>query len=262
MRKMFVLVIAMSMAALLLTACGGDGDTTTDKAAKKATTVAALPGYKVMAITDGGAIKGRVTFSGAVPAKKKVEVTKDINVCGKEPHYDASMLVSDDKGLANVVVKISNISEGKGMDAMGESVELNQLGCAFKPHISIVSAGAELTILNSDGILHNIHTYSEKNTAINVAQPGFKKKMRRSFSEPEIIRIACDVHNWMGGYIVVTDHPYYAITDASGNFELSNVPAGTYTLEYWQETLGKMTIEATVEAGGTAEANVEYATGS
>ncbi|MCG8605579.1 carboxypeptidase regulatory-like domain-containing protein [bacterium] len=261
MRKLFSIMVGLTLVAFLF-GCGGGGGDTGQTAKTPAKTVPAMSGYSAMAVTDGGSITGKVSFAGPAPKRQKLEVTKDINVCGKVDHYSQDIVVSSDMGLANVVVSLANISKGKGMDALGTTFELDQKGCTFLPHITVLPAGAECTILNSDGVLHNIHTYSEKNKPVNVAQPGFKKRMTQTFSEPETIRVACDVHNWMGGYIVVIGHPYYAVTDASGNFELSDVPAGTYTVEYWQEKLGKQTAEITVTAGAAAEANLEYTMGS
>lgn len=257
--KKFVNLAVAAATLLLMLACGG-GDAGGDKPAKATKRPRAAAGYKAGAVTDGGSISGRVTFAGAIPQAKKLEVTKDANVCGKKAHYDESVVISDSKGLANVVVKITGITAGKELEA-GDYV-LDQNGCAFEPHVSLVPAGSALTIKNSDGILHNIHTFSEVNKSVNVAQPGFKKVMKQTFEKPEIVRIACDVHNWMTGYVVVSDHPYYAITGADGSFEMTNVPAGNYTVEYWQESLGKQTRQVTVAAGGAADGSAEYAAGS
>ena len=262
MKKLLTLATVLAFAVFAF-GCGGGGEESAKADKPMATKTAGSTGsgsYVAMDVADGGTIKGTVTFAGAAPAKQKLEVTKDVNVCGKVAHYKEDIIVGSNNGLANVVVKIANISKGKAMDT--GTFELDQNGCAFVPHITVVPAGAECTILNSDKILHNIHTYSEKNAPMNIAQPGFKKRMKQTFKEPETIRVACDVHNWMAGYIVVTEHPYYAVTDANGNFELSGVPAGSYTLEYWQEKLGKQTTQVTVAAGGMAEANLEYTVGS
>ncbi|MFQ5770952.1 MAG: carboxypeptidase regulatory-like domain-containing protein [bacterium] len=264
MKKLIPITLVLFFAAFTMH-CGG-GEDTAKKAekttAEKPTPMAESGAYMAMEVTNGGTVKGTVTFAGAIPAKKRLEITKDVNVCGKQPHFNEDLVVAGNKGLANVVVSLANINKGKAISTLGEAFELDQQGCAFKPHVVIVPAGAELTILNNDGILHNIHTYSEINSPINMAQPGFKKKMVQTFDEAEVIRVACDVHNWMGGYIVVVDHPYYALTDANGNFEITDVPPGTYTVEYWQETLGKQTKEVTVTAGETVDATMEYAVGS
>ena len=217
-----------------------------------------IAGYTAMKVTNGGTIKGRVTYAGAIPPKIKLKITTDEHICGLEEHYKEDLVVSQNKGLANVVVKIANINKGKSISTLGKKFVLDQVGCKFVPHIAMVPAGKELTILNSDGILHNVHTHSELNEPINVAQPGFQKEMTQVFEEPEIFMVTCDVHEWMKGYIVVMAHPYYAITDENGNFELTDAPAGTYTLEYWHETLGTATQEVTVPAGGVVEANYEF----
>lgn len=261
MKKFLFLAVALTFGVFAMS-CGGGGEesaeSTAETAADQPDEMAASGKYTTMDVTNGGSIRGKVTFAGKVPARQKLQVTKDVNVCGKVAHYKEDLVVSSDKGLANVVVSIANISQGKAISAMGESFQIDQNGCAFVPHVTVVPAGAALTIINSDGILHNIHTYSELNPAMNVAQPGFKKKITKSFDQPEVIRVTCDVHNWMGGYIVVVDHPYNVLTDESGNFEITGVPAGTYTVEYWQETLGKQTMEVTVTEGAEADASLEF----
>jgi plastocyanin len=264
MKKLLLTTTAVIFAAFAM-GCGGGGekaDTQTESAMEKPAEQMASGGYMAMEVAGGGSVNGTITYAGEIPQKQKLEITKDANVCGQQPHYKEDIVVGSNKGLANVVVSLTNIMKGKDISTLGTTFELDQNGCAFKPHVAFVPMGAELAILNSDGILHNIHTYSEKNPAINIAQPGFKKRLVQTFTQPEVIRVACDVHNWMGGYIVVVDHPYYSITDAEGNFELTNVPAGTYTVQYWQETLGKQTAEVTVSDGAASDASYQFPMGS
>ncbi len=261
--KPFLLMTTVLFAAFALGCGGGEkAETETQPAMEKPAEQMPASGYTAMDVPGGGSIKGTITYAGEIPAKQKLEITKDAEVCGKQPHFKEDLVVGSNKGLANVVVSLTNIMTGKDIAALGASFELDQNGCAFKPHVTLVPASVELTILNSDGILHNIHTYSEKNPPINVAQPGFKKRMAQKFDHPEVIRVACDVHNWMGAYIVVVDHPYFAVTDENGNFEMTNVPPGTYTVQYWQETLGKQTAEVTVTEGAAADASFQFPMGS
>jgi hypothetical protein len=213
--------------------------------------------YDGAAVTGGGSIAGVVKFKGTAPAPKELEVTKDKQVCGAHKIVDESLVVAADGGIANAVVSITNITKGKPMAAA--SPVLDQHGCTYVPHVQAFPAGSEVQIKNSDGILHNIHTYSEKNPSINRAQPKFKKVLNETFKVPETIKVTCDAHNWMLGYFIVQDHPYYAVTDATGAYKLTDVPAGDYELKVWHEKLGESTQKVTVAAGGAASANFELA---
>jgi plastocyanin len=147
------------------------------------------------------------------------------------------------------------------MDALGASFVLDQKVCVYRPHVLVVPINKPVKILNSDGILHNIHTYGKKNPPKNMAQPKFKKELTETFAQPEAVPVKCDVHGWMSAWIVAVDHPYYAVTDASGKFTIEDVPAGTYTVEYWQEKLGTQTKQVTVAASGSATADFAYPAG-
>ncbi len=213
--------------------------------------------YEGGPVSNGGTISGEVKVTGDVPAPKPVEVTKDKEVCGKSPKVDESLLVGPNKGLKNAVVSITNISKGKPMDT--SKITLMQKGCDYIPHVLLVPAGATVDITNDDGILHNIHTYSKKNAPVNRAQPKFKKVMQETFKDPETFQMKCDAHNWMQGWVVVEDTPYYALTDEQGNYKLTDVPPGEYEVKVWHEKLGEKTEKVTVAAGGTASANFELA---
>ncbi len=211
-------------------------------------------GYDAGAVSNGGSISGTITFAGDAPEATVIEVTKDTKVCAQTQKYDESLVVGENKGIKNAVVSISNISNGKDF---GEAMVLDQKECVYTPHIVLTPAGSELEILNNDGILHNIHTYSEANPAFNQAQPKFKKKLKKKFDQPEVVRVECDAHGWMKGWIVVMEHPYYAVTDGEGKFSLGDVPAGEYEVKIWHETLGETMQKVTVESGGDASLAVE-----
>jgi plastocyanin len=213
--------------------------------------------YEGGEVKDGGTISGTVKFAGAPPARKALDVTKDKEVCGKEKHLALDLIVGSDKGIQNAVVRLTDIKKGKKWAST--KAELDQRGCIYRPHVVVMPAGGELKILNSDGILHNIHTYSKLNPSINKAQPKFKKELNEKFAKPEIIKVTCDAHGWMSGWIVVSDHPYVAVTDEKGAFSLKDVPAGTYKVEIWQETLGKSEKTVTVKAKAETKLAVELA---
>jgi len=202
--------------------------------------------YETIDVKDGGTISGEVKFSGTPPTPEKIVTTKDQEVCGKTEKVNESLLVGANKGIQNVVVSISNIQKGKKMAETGGT--LDQKDCRYAPHVVLSPAGTELSIVNSDGILHNIHTSSTKNPSFNKAQPKFKKEMKESFVQPETVKLSCDVHGWMSGWLIVQDTPYYAITDANGAFKITDVPPGDYELKLWHETLGETTQKISVKA--------------
>lgn len=224
-------------------------------------TVVAIMGVMLgsVAVTqaqDTGSLSGRTTYGGAPPPKKKVDVNKDQEVCGKHEIYDESLVVGPDKGLKNSVVIVLGAKGGK---FASQKVELDQRGCQYNPHVVVVPTTGQLDILNSDGVLHNIHTHSTANSAINVAQPKFKKVITEKFTKPEMIKATCDAHSWMSGWIVATDHPFVAVTDDKGNFAIKDIPPGKYKVEIWHETLGKQTREVTIKAKEEAKLTLELA---
>ena len=217
--------------------------------------LAAIAQYTPGTVSNGGSITGTILFEGSVPVMKVLKIEKDVKVCAVDDKYKEDVVVGKSGGLKNVVVYIDGIRAGKAWET---KYTLDQKGCWFLPHVVIVGVGQKLSILNSDGILHNIHTFSKLNKSVNKAQPKFKKRISTKIAKAEFIKIRCDVHAWMSGWIVAAANPYYVTTDESGNFTLSGIPAGTYTLKFWHETLGEQSTEVTVVAGGSAKADTKF----
>ncbi len=212
---------------------------------------------EVTAQAGGGTVVGEVKFAGTPPQPKVTKVNKDNQACGNEKTAE-DLVVGANKGIQWAVV---SVADAKGpAPKPAQKLVLDQKGCHFNPHVLLVPAGAEVDVLNNDGVLHNIHTFATLNPSINKAQPKFKKVMTEKFGEkPEIIKIQCDAHSWMLGWAVVMGHPYYAVTDANGTFKLENVPAGKHKLEVWHETLGKMSKEVEVKVGAETKVAFELA---
>lgn len=213
--------------------------------------------YEGAAVANGGSISGVVKFKGAPPARAPLEVNKDKEVCALTPKLSRDLIVAPDGGIQYAVVSLTNIQKGKPFAQ--EKVVLDQKGCEYMPHVVQMPAGGSVEILNSDGILHNIHTYSKDNPPLNRAQPKFKKTLNETFAKPEVVKLTCDVHGWMSGWLVVQDHPYYAVTDEKGAFKLTDVPAGDYELKVWQEKLGETTQKVTVQPGADTTVTFELA---
>src|SRR5438105_7317814 len=194
----------------------------------------------------GGTIEATVTYAGA-PVVEKLKVNKDTEKCGTEATIE-KVVVSANKGLANAVVSVPG---AKGGAPKAVKTTVDQHGCKFVPHVSAMMPG-EMDLKNSDDILHNIHTYSTANPSINKAQPKFKKVMAEKFEKPEMIKLTCDVHSWMLGWVAVMPG-IAAVTDTNGVAKLENVPAGKQKIEVWHETLGKQDKEVDVKAGQTTK---------
>ena len=215
-----------------------------------------MAAYEGGDVKDGGSISGTVKFKGTAPAPKKLDVGKDKEVCAKTPKMDQSLIV-EGGNLVNAVVTITDIKKGKKVEL--KKVQLDQNGCEYTPHVVAFPAGSTVEVINPDGILHNVHSYSKVNTAFNQAQPKFKKTLDVKVEKPEVVEVKCDVHGWMHGWLVATENPYFAVTDKSGSFKLDNVPAGSYTVEVWHEKLGKSTQKVTVKGKEDAKVSFEVA---
>jgi len=114
---------------------------------------------------------------------------------------------------------------------------MDQKECVFAPRVVVVPAGGRIDFLNSDRLLHNLHSTPSANPPFNRTQPK-GRTIAISFSHPEIIRVTCDLHSWMRGWVVVAEHPFYALTDPAGQFTLRGLAPGRYTVRVWQERLG------------------------
>ena len=211
--------------------------------------------------TNAGSISGTVTYKSKAQASQKLKVDKDVEVCAIHAKYSEEVVVSTQGGLMNVVVQVIGAKGEVIIQKGANRPSLYQKECQFSPHVQVIPAGTRMNIYNEDGLAHNIHTLSVDNPSFNQQQPGLKKRMvtkKNDFTKPEKIPLKCDIHNWMKAWIVVVDHPYYAVTSDLGSFKISGIPAGTYDLEFWHETLGKQTQKVTVKAGADTAVNIVF----
>ena len=192
----------------------------------------------------GGSIKGTVVLKGTAPEVKKLAVTIDQYVCGKEKTPE-ELVLSPQAGIRNAVVWLDKPPTVATAEALPSTISMDQRECMFTPRVVLVPAGGKVDFLNSDRLLHNLHSTPSANAAFNRTQPK-GRTITISFSHPEIIRVTCDLHSWMRGWVVVADHPFYAMTNGAGEFELRGLPPGRYTLKAWQERLGTISRDVAV----------------
>lgn len=194
-------------------------------------------------------IKGSVRYAGAPVERKKIAVTIDQYVCGKEKEGE-ELVLSPTNGIRNAVVSLQNVSPRAKQDWNFPAAKMDQKQCSFVPRVVLVPAGGTVEFLNSDRLLHNVKSVGKENPPFNRAQP-HARSISFAFKQPEVLRVDCDLHSWMRGWVVVAEHPFYAVTNDQGEFVLENVPPGKYSLQVWQETLGNVTQELVVGKGTT-----------
>jgi plastocyanin len=209
--------------------------------------------YEEIAINNGATIRGSVKVEGKLPKPPPLQITKFKEVCRDIPNE--TLLIGPGQGLRYAVVTLEGIAKGKAVEK--EAVhELDNLGCRFVPHVLASSVGQFVVFKNSDPILHTAHAlFTSGQPQFNVGlYPG--KVSRKPLVTPGVVKIICEVHPWMSAYVVVSDHPYYSVTDVYGEYLISDIPAGSYRLKVWHETLGTQEKPVEVKTGGSH--NVEF----
>jgi len=204
-----------------------------------------LPTMTVSAAT----ISGRVQYEGAVPNLRPLSMDADPACAAKHDGPVASevLVLGEDNAMANIFVQVKSGLPGDTYPTPEEAVVLDQDGCQYVPHVIGVLVGQPLKILNSDGVLHNVHALPTVNRPFNMAMPANRTEAVESFSKEEgIFKIKCDVHPWMNAWVAVLSHPFFDVTEADGTFAIKDLPAGTYQIEAWHERLKTKTIEVTV----------------
>ncbi len=217
----------------------------------------------------GGVIKGIVKFDGKQAKRKPIRMGADA-FCDKahpdDPPRNERFVFGDGDTLQNVFVWVSDAGGGAlGKDVpIGEAAVIDQVGCMYVPHVSGVRAGQELKILNSDNTLHNVNCQPRENGGFNEGMPVKGMEISKKFSQGEQgVPLKCDVHPWMSAFVHVVDHPYFAVTQGDGTFEIRGLPDGEYEVHVWHEfnkfKPDQEHAKVSVAGGGEAEVVFTYA---
>ena len=209
--------------------------------------------YREVVVDNGGSITGHVRVSGEAPTLPPQPVFKEQEVCGTTIR-DERLVVGSGGALRDVVVHLTEVKAGKAVPR-GRPVVLDNVKCAFVPHVATATVGQMLDIHNNDPFLHDAHALLGARTLFNVAVPK-GKTVRKPLAYSGLIRINCNVHTWMHAYLFVAEHPYHAVTGDDGGFVIDGVPPGTYTLSVWHELLGSAERAVEVQSGKATTAEI------
>lgn len=226
-----------SIAAILFVACGSD-DRPSESSSRRGHAAAAdedEPGYRVVEVTEVGAVGGNVRWGGELPELADIEVRTHRAECG-ETQPPRTLRVSSGGGVVDAVISLVDIRRGEALVPPEEPLTIDNVECRFEPHVLLAGAGWPLRFANSDSILHNVHVFSGRRSVLDLGLPERGVEVRRAIGEPGVYRAVDDAaHPWQEAWIHVFEHPYHATTDADGHFRISRVPPGRYTLRVWHE---------------------------
>jgi Carboxypeptidase regulatory-like domain len=211
---------------------------------------------------SAASIKGTIHYNGAKPIPKRINMSED-PACVEANHgkriFNESLLVVHGNTLANAFVFIEKGLEGKNFAVPQTPAVIDQRGCWFHPRVIGIQTSQPFQVVNSDPVTHNIHPMAHMNREWNHSQGPGEPPLNRKFAKPEImIPVKCNIHSWMHAYIGVLDHPYFAVSNENGVFEIPNLPPGTYTLAVWQEQLGKLEQQIAINSGQIAVVDFTY----
>jgi plastocyanin len=256
--RAFLAIFAIGVLAVGA-ACGGSQPSS--ESASPSSPAGATSGQKVDE-SKAGNISGKALVDGAIPKAEPIKMSAD-PVCVRENKAGASSeaFVGKDGGLGNVFVYVKDGLGSYVWDVPTTPIKLDQDGCRYHPHVFGVRVGQPIEIVNSDPTLHNIHAVPKVNQEFNTGQPIEGMKSTHTFTAKEVmVPFKCDVHGWMNAYVGVLDHPYFAVTNEEGSFELKTLPPGTYTIEAWHERLGPQSQTVTIGEKESKEVSFKFKT--
>ena len=218
-----------------------------------------------------GSFAGRVLLSGSVDPLPLLIAeganVKDRAVCSAQAVPDERLVLGADNSVANVFIFIKRVPKGTPKPTPSdEPVIFDQDNCHFLPHCLIVPVGQTIKVLSGDAVAHNTHTYPKRNSGVStgVAANDRDGKLEIVYraAEREPLLVTCDFHSWMKAWHFPVDHPFVDLTDADGNFEINDLPAGDHVFTVWHEaTKGRLVsrnLQVTIRPGDTTRQDINY----
>lgn len=220
--------------------------------------------YKEVEVSGGGSIAGMVAAGSATAETKTFTISKDPQICG-DGTRDVPLVRINGDAVLDAVVFLDKVKEGKPFPEELNTLTLTQEKCTFSPFLGVMANKGELTAVNNDPTLHNIHTYEligkARRTVLNVSQPSQGDTLTKPIKlrKGAGMKIECDAHDFMHGFVFVAKNPYFAVVDDNGNFEIGDIPPGTYNIKVWHGQLGEIKGgKVEVSAGGATTVDLSY----
>lgn len=255
-RKLRLYAVCLSLLGIAAAGCGSSTDDSAGSPSMRAgEETSTTPSQNPVTF---GKITGIVSLNGPVPKRRPVEIDDECSKhLGGAPLLSDREIVSEEGGVQFAFVYVTNPPAGD-YPVPEERAVLTQEGCRYIPHVIGYRVGQKLSVVNSDPFTHNVRSFAKVVRQFNMGQPAGTPPRIKSYDEAELhIKLKCDVHRWMQGYMFIMEHPFFAVTDEKGRFEIGDLPSGTYTLTAWHEFYGEMQFDVTVEVG-EAVGNVSF----
>ncbi len=196
---------------------------------------------------EWGDLKGRFVYDGSPPERKPVTITADHDFCGKKSILEEHLVVHPvNKGVANVIVwlYVGRTDKQPPVHASYEAAEdaaitLDASGCRFEPHVRLLRTSQTLMLRNLNPIGDNAKIDTLSNPPINVTLPiGAQVRQKYATEERLPVRVSCGIHPWESGWLLIKSHPYMAVSNEHGDFEIPRLPVGRWTFQFWHEQAG------------------------
>ncbi len=214
--------------------------------------------YEVTDIKGGGSIKGKIKAS-ARPEDPMLKIDTDMEFCRKA-HPALMYVLSPILEVKNALVIVEDVKKGKAVPI--SDITIDNRDCRFEPLVGIAFRGRNFVIKNSDPMFHNVKLsvilQDKRMTVYNLNFPKKDQFMTMPIKVTGLHQIQCDAHIWMRSFVYVSEHPYVAITDSSGNFEIKDLPPGRYEVKIWHEGFDEVTKNVEVLSGKASELNVTF----
>lgn len=214
--------------------------------------------YKVVDVKNGGSIKGKIK-SASMVNDHELTIDQDVEFCGKKQKA-GKYVISSALEVKNVLVIVEGVKEGKAVPK--QDLVIDNKKCRFEPLVGIAYVKSKYVIKNSDPILHNtnlgkmLKKRNVRRSVYNLALPHENQVIRKPNRVAGLINVKCDAHPWMRAYIYSSKHPYVAVTDEAGNFEINDLLPGKYTVRVWHEGFKEVTEKVKVTSGKASDLNV------